>query len=136
MLGIYIGRDKQAAEELNFKTKINKIKQLLSIWKQRNLSLTGKVLIIKALAISQIIHLANLTPFPDDKISEIETILYEFIWNGQTDKVKRSLLIQSYEKGGQKMVNLKALITCQKLKWVKLYLNNHQCLWRSTFEAI
>lgn len=136
VLGVYIGRDKKANSEKNFKHRIDKIKHLFFRWTQRNLSLTGRILIVKALALSQIIFLANLTPFPDDKISEIESLTYEFIWNGKTDKVKRNVLIQKLEKGGQKMMDIKTMIKCQKMKWVQLYLNNHECLWRSTFEVV
>ena len=78
--------------DINFKFKIKKIKIQLSMWKQRCLSLTGKVLVIKSLAMSQILYLANLLPFPDDKIKEIEGLLYEFVWNCKIPKVKKSYI--------------------------------------------
>ena len=109
---------------------------MIFMWQQRDLSLTGKVLIIKALAMSQILYLANLLPFPDDKIKQVEDILYGFIWNGKTHKVKKKIFIQSYEDGGYKMPDIRSVIHAQKLKWVKLYLNNHDCLWRVTMEEL
>lgn len=134
VLGIYIGWNLNDAYMLNFSEKISKVKRLLQSWLQRKLSLTGKVLIIKSLAISQIIHLANLLPFPDEIIKEFDKMFYDFIWNGKTHKVKKMILIQDYHNGGHKMTDLRTMIKTQKLKWIKFYLNNHKCLWRNTME--
>ena len=108
---------------------------VLNSWKARKLSLNGKVIIIKSLAISQIIYLLNLQPFPDDYIKELESIIYEFLWNGKTHKVKKSVMIQDYVHGGHKMIDIRTLNLVQKMKWIKLYLNGHDCLWRYLFEA-
>ena len=94
----------------NYDKRIKKIKTLICIWQKRKLSLTGKILIIKALALSQILFLANLLPFPDDKIAEIESIFYAYVWNGKSDTVKREVFIQNYEKGGHKIPDFKSII--------------------------
>jgi hypothetical protein len=33
-------------------------------------------------------------------------------------------------------VRSRSLISSQKLKWVKLYLSNHDCLWKTLMEAL
>ena len=58
---------------------------------------------------SQIIHLANLQPFPDETIVEFETLFYDFLWNGKTHKVKKSIITQRYDSGGQSMIDLKSV---------------------------
>ena len=68
------------------------MRKMLFSWKHRKLTLNGRVLILKSLAISQIIYLASLLPFPDDLIQEIEQMIYEFLWNGKTHKVKKKML--------------------------------------------
>ena len=68
------------------------MRKMLFSWKHRKLTLNGKVLTLKSLAISQIIYLASLLPFPDDLIQEIEQMIYEFLWNGKTHKVKKKML--------------------------------------------
>lgn len=57
VLGIYVGWNMTEANELTFREKIANIKKLLHSWKTRKLTLNGKVLVIKSLAISQIIYL-------------------------------------------------------------------------------
>ncbi len=34
------------------------------------------------------------------------------------------------------MIDLRSLILVQKLKWVKLYINGHNCLWRGLMESL
>ena len=136
VLGMYLSYDMDEAYRLNISEKMTNIKRLLNSWKQRKLTLIGKVLILKSLALSQIIHLANLQPFPDESIKELETLFYEFLWNGKTHKIKKSVIIQKYDLGGQSMIDLKSVILVQKLKWIKLFLNNHNCMWRKTMENL
>ena len=57
--------------KLSLSKKIIDIRKMF-LWKQRKLTLNGKVLILKSLAISQIIYLASLRSFPEDLTPEIE----------------------------------------------------------------
>ncbi len=136
VLGVYIGWDLMQAYQLSITTKIVNIKNMLHSWKHRKLTLNGRVLIIKALAISQIIYLASLIPFTHEIIKEIEVLLYEFLWGVKTHKVKKAIIVQDFMHGGHKMIDLQSMIMTQKLKWIRLYFNNHDCLWRPLMEYI
>ena len=85
---------------LNFQSKIDALLRQLHWWKARDLSLTGRVLIVKALALSKFQYLAALVNIPENIVKQVNRIVYEFIWSGKTDKVKRILFEQSYNKGG------------------------------------
>ena len=50
-LGIYYGHDYIECEKLNRENKIEKMNSLFLSWSKRNLSILGKVLMIKALII-------------------------------------------------------------------------------------
>ena len=54
-------------------------------------------------------------------------MIYEFLWNNKTEKVKRSVI--SYDKlnGGLKMINLEKYIETIKIGWIKR-LNAEQFL--------
>lgn len=136
ILGVYVGWDLKAAWEISLEKKITGLKRILNSWKTRQLTLNGKVIIIKSLAISQIIYLMGLLPFPDDVIKDIECAIYNFLWSSKTHKVKKSVIIQEYKDGGCKMIDIRSQIITQKLKWVKLYLNCHDGLWRSSMEGL
>ena len=96
LLGINVGYNVQVLEEKNYRGKINKIKQKLNIWKQRNLTIYGNILIIKAFALSQLLHVAAVCHIPKKIMTEVERIIYEFLWNGKLHKVKTKVIIQDY----------------------------------------
>jgi hypothetical protein len=66
--------------------------KLFCTWEKRNLSILGKILILKSLILPLFPFLASvcLVPVVDQK--EMEEKCLKFIWNGKSDKVKRMLL--------------------------------------------
>ena len=52
-------------------------------------------------------------------MTEVEHIIYEFLWNGKPHKVKTKLIIQDYANGGCKMIVLEEMINAQKIKMIK-----------------
>ena len=48
-----------------------------------------------------------------------------FIWGGKPDKIKRSTLIQNYEKRGIKMINIENFIMSLKVTWIKKILDSY-----------
>ena len=55
ILGIYFSYDEKGNNEMNFNLKIDKLQTNLDIWKSRDLTLFGKVMIIKALGVSSLV---------------------------------------------------------------------------------
>ena len=49
---------KKKCEEDNFNKKLKNLKAKLNIWKTRDLSIFGRIMLIKTLGISQFTHLA------------------------------------------------------------------------------
>ena len=56
-------------------------------------------------------------------LKEINSLLYEFLWDGKGDKVKRTQIINKYDEGGLKMVDSESFSKALKAKWVVNYLN-------------
>ena len=79
--------------EKNFLEVIQKIENVLALWRRRNLSLIGKITIFKTLAFSKIIFISYLSYVPNPIIKKLEKIKKEFIWNGKRPKVKHSALL-------------------------------------------
>ena len=100
LLGLYIGNNMKDLEVSNFRHKLQKLRSILNSWKQRNLTLIGKILIVKTLAISQFRYLAQVIQIPQHIINEIQTTIYGFVWNSKQHKVKRNVMIQDYDVGG------------------------------------
>ena len=136
VLGVYIGNNMHECNRKTISEAIKSMKNVINSWKSRKLTLKGKILILKTLVISKFTHIANLIPIDDDSIKEIEQIIYEYIWNGKTHKVRKSVITQTHELGGRNMIDVKTMITAQKLKWVKQYLSNHQAQWSKLMESL
>jgi hypothetical protein len=62
-------------------------------WGKRNLTILGKIMIIKALVIPIFTFVASACVVPDKYRKEIESKCFKFIWDGKPDKVKRNTMI-------------------------------------------
>ena len=99
-LGIHFGDDKNELEEVNWTGKIDNIKKCLKVWNCRDLSLQGKVLIIKTIALAKVVYLINAISVPKWVINTINKELFSFLWKNKRDKVSRKAMINTIENGG------------------------------------
>ena len=101
-----------------FSEKIERVKNILSSWSARRLTLLGKITIIKVLAVSQIVHVLTSLPTHQGALKEINTLLYDFLWESKWDKIKRTQMINDYDKGGLKMIDIQSFNKLLNKKWV------------------
>lgn len=99
-----------------FSEKIERVKNILSSWSARRLTLLGKITIIKALAVSQTVQ--QIVPTHQGALKEIDTLLYDFLWESKGDKLKRTQMINDYDKGGLKMIDIQSFNKLLNKKWV------------------
>ena len=64
-LGIYFGLDKLEIQKLNWESKLDKLRRLLSVWRKRDLTLYGKSVVLKSLALSKLYYNMNVIVTPD-----------------------------------------------------------------------
>ena len=65
--------------DLNVQEILLKVKHILSQWSKRKLSLSGRITIIKSLALSKFVHLfISLPAPPNGLIKELENMFYKF----------------------------------------------------------
>ena len=136
VLGVFIGNNYKQVLDVNFSSKIKKLKQHINTWKQRNLSLLGRILILKTFGVSQFVYLAGLLPFPTCKMKEINEIMYEYVWKGKIDKVKRSIMIQDYQNGGLRMPDLESINCVHKIKYIKQVIACHEAFWINSMQCL
>ncbi len=85
-------------------------------WKHRHLTLFGKVLIIKSLATSKLIHVTTILHTPEEILKDIEKLIFSFLWES-TDRIKRKTLIGSKQNGGIKMLDIFCKNKALKASW-------------------
>ena len=81
---------------INFREKILKMIKIMSSWSARNLTLLGKIAILKSLVVSQIVYLLSSLPSPPGVIREINCLLYDFLWDSKGDNIKRTEMINEF----------------------------------------
>ena len=109
---------------LNYTERREKIMKITQDWSHRRLTLMGKITVTKSLLASQLVYILSPLPSNDHYIKMIQNALFIFLWNGKKDKIKRSEMINDYEDGGLKMLNLKSFSRSLKFTWIQKYLND------------
>jgi len=109
ILGIYVLYDENGNKQMNFNLKLRKLHINLDMWKARDLTLFGRVLIIKSLGLSQLVYSASNLNVPKEITPIIKTKLFNFLWKNKRDKIKRAGLYQDREKGGIRMTDVEIM---------------------------
>ena len=92
--------------------------------KNINLSIAGKVCIIKTFLISQFVYIMQALVVPDPVLTQVNRILFRVLWRKKDrnskafEKMKRSVVCCLLENGGLNMIDLKQMQASFLLKWV------------------
>jgi hypothetical protein len=147
ILGIYVRNDLCASSiEENWLPRIDKINRIIQSWYKRNLSIMGKICIVKSLLISQFTYAMQALSAPSDILKQINTIIFRFIWKKQYsntrafEKVKRKVMCKDYEEGGLKMINLidmqNSFLLCWANKLLATTNSKWKCIPRAEFSSL
>lgn len=133
LLGIHFDVDLGKMTKINYKDGIQKIKSIINQWSKRNITVIGKITVVKTLMLPILNHLIMSLPNPDtETIKYINSLFYTFIWNSPVHRVKIDVLEMNYEDGGLKMININNFIAAMKCTWVRrLYNSNSK--WQNIF---
>ena len=63
-LGIFNSYDTDLMEKLNLLDKLKSLKDVLNLWEYRGLSLAGRILIFKSLALSKLLYASTMKCIP------------------------------------------------------------------------
>ena len=135
-LGIFFSYNTDYVAQKNFTDKSKSFKRILDLWSQRDLSLLGKIAILKSLAFSMITYQCCSLDVPDSFMNNINDIAYKFLWSGKKDKIKRLTMIANYNNGGLKMLDLKSFIIAQRIMWIKRLARSTRASWKAFPEYI
>ena len=120
--------------EMNFDNKLDEIRKLFNCWINRTLSVYGKLVIIKTLALSKLSHLALVLPDLDSrKIKSLENLFFSFLWNNKPDKVARDHSKLPEKAGGLGFVDVKSFWQALKISWLRRALSTN-AFWPTLLE--
>ena len=109
---------------------IDAIKTKLQLWRWRNLTIIGRIQIVKTFVIPMLMYRAGSICIDKELIIEANRIIFDFIWKGK-DKVKRISLISDTKDGGLKAPHLESIIKTQRIMFCKRLVENEPCHWKT-----
>ena len=129
ILGVYFTYNDSQRKKLNFDEILRSIKEKLQMWKWRDLTILGRIQIVKTFVVPIFMYRASLICVQKDTVIEVNKLLFKFIWKGK-DKVKRLSLICDLDKGGLKAPHLESIIKSQRIMCCKKFAENQQSNWK------
>ena len=124
VLGISFNLDTDDITQENYKAKVQDFKKTLNTWIARNLTIFGRITIVKSLALPKLVHLFSSIPNPSPEVfNELQKACFSFIWKG-SEKIKRTTLYNTYKNGGLKIPNVEAFCQALKMSWIKRMLDD------------
>ena len=119
-MGVTFSNENANSVEENYESKLGKINNIIASWNRRYISLKGKITIVKTLLLPLLTHILTALPRPPkDFMLRLKSTLFQFIWNGEVDRVKRSSLCKHYLEGGMAMVDIDTYDMALKATWVR-----------------
>ena len=107
----------------------------MASWSKRNLSISGKLCVIKTFLISQFVHVMQPLMLPTHVLNKLNTMLFRFLWKKKFsntrafEKVKRIVLCNEKSKGGLDMIDFRTMQTSFVLNWASNLLQSKGEMW-------
>ena len=131
-LGIYVGHNQEKCFDLNWTRRLDKVQNLLTPDKHRNLTLLSKVSVIKNHAMSKLVYPASVLDVPSSVTKRIKDMFFDFLW-GKRDRIKRSVLVNDIMNGGINMLDIDKFLMSLKAVWVSRIVDKNG-KWSDVFK--
>ena len=125
ILGVFFSNNEKTSEiSENWEEKIVVMLEKIKRWEKRDLSIYGKICIIKTFLISQVVYLMQSLLMPNSVVDRINQIIFRFLWKKKFnnrkafEKVKRKVMCTDYTEGGLKMINIDQMKKSFLLNWI------------------
>ena len=99
ILGIYFSYNVNLMNQNNYCQAITNIHGILKVWKMDSLSIKGKTLVFKTVAISKLVYIAVPNVIPNHIANQVAKIQKCFILNDSSPKIKHETLRREFKVG-------------------------------------
>ena len=129
-LGVYFSYNQEHANKLNFEEKVRRLETILNSWRRRNLTLIGRIKIVKTLGLSKLIYSTSVPGIPEHLAKRINRLTFKFIREGKTTKIKKKMIIAERKRGGLKMMDFEIMDKALKIAWIKRLNEQSDASWK------
>ena len=103
----------------NYTDKLEKAKSRAKFWEKRDLTVYGRITLIKSLIMSQFVYISTSMLRPNNRTEkDITNFIFHFLWGVKRDKLKQNVVTQKHENGGLNMFYPIDFILSMKLKLI------------------
>ena len=129
-LGIHFSYNKKVQMQNNFLTTIKKIQQVFCLWNSHMLTLAGRIMMFKTLAISKIVYLALITNVPKVIVEELQKKQTKILWQNSCPTIKHKTLSNTFEISSLKNVDINLKVISLQCSWVKKLYDENFHEWK------
>jgi len=133
ILGMDIDREVSNLDS-NFERTIQSIKRQIEHWNRYNLTIPGKINIVKSLLFSQILYIGCFLMPSKQKLNEIQKILDDFVTG--TMNFSRTRITLPVEWGGLGLFNVEEFLTAQQSNWILRAKKSLRDNWRQKLSQL
>ena len=129
-LGIFFSTGDDDCINDNIEPMVRKVRNVINMWRERDLSIKGRITLTKSLIASQLTYSAIVVNIPSDILKTLDKEINSFMWRGRPPKVKRSVICQPIERGGLGAINIVNYIQSIQLSWLRRMLTSTDAKWQ------
>lgn len=117
VLGVHLGKQQEAARDETWKNTVSKIQKQLNLWKQRKLTIKGKIIIVTSLIISKIIYPLSVYDLPNPTLNRLNSGISTFIWKHKRN-VAHKTIIAPYKQEGLNLIDISSKKQAIRIKLI------------------
>jgi hypothetical protein len=106
-------------KKLNWDNVLQRVKKLLSSWRQRYITIIGRANIIKAQILPLITFVGTTLQLPESYEKSLNKEIFHFLWAGKSEKEKRTLCFKKQMDGGLAIPHIPSRLAAIKCSWIK-----------------
>ena len=125
-LGVHFTYDIELSHKKNFFEKLGSLKKTLSVWSRRDLSIYGRINIVKTSALYKLVFISSVM----ETATQVNKIVFDFIWKQKPAKIKKTTLVKKKSDGSLSMKDFVLFDKALKLTWVKRLCSVSDALWK------
>ena len=104
---------------------VTKFNGVLGAWSGRALTFSGKITVLKTLALSTLYYVASVVPASPATVTAIDRACWRFLWSGKRDPIARNTVLLPRQHGGLGAPDFPSIISSLQLQWLRRLLDDN-----------
>ena len=126
--GIFLGHTE--GENKTWEKVVTKLEKCVNLYSSRDLSLRGRSIILNVVLCSSIWYVGSLIVMPESILKRLNKLIFNFLWNGKPEAIKRETLYNSFDKGGLNVVDIKSKLESFRILQILSLIKGTKSKWK------